>query len=222
MHYQVAFRPDCNMIKDEMRGESAVAGNTQIGSERTEQGTTTMSELLPAGQFGNAAPSGTTVGKFLANRGIIIIKEIRDVGTLKCEHGAKLHAETLILSTAKSSTKIAEKTFGIRLERIMDGETEDRATLDFDEAEEFCNAVQFMVEAAQKIATGRTDYIEVCFSTKDSIQVGFYQTTDREQQAFIKLGDRAESTFLEVDSLPSFKKLVEAARSHLLQKGAPQ
>ena len=32
---------------------------------------------------------------------------------MKCEYGANIHAETVILRTAKSSTKVESKTFGI-------------------------------------------------------------------------------------------------------------
>ena len=122
----------------------------------------------------------------------IIFKEIKDIGTLKCEYGVKLHGETLGTEHREEQHKVSERqAFGIRVEQIKDGETEDTAVLDFDESEEFCNAIDFMVDAARKIATGRTDYIEASFSTKDSIQFGSYQTPDREQKAFIKLGERA-------------------------------
>jgi hypothetical protein len=38
--------------------------------------------------------------------------------------------------------------------------------------------------------------------------------------AFIQVGDRGDFCFFQVASLPSFKKLIEAARSYLLLKGA--
>ena len=56
------------------------------------------------------------------------------------------------------------------------------------EAEEFGNAIQFIFDAAQKLRTQRTDYIEATFSSKDSIEVGFYQTTAQDQKAYVKLG----------------------------------
>src|SRR5262245_28033314 len=89
-------------------------------AQSTSKPRTTMNELTPTGQAENVGASGTKVGKFLANRGVIIIKELKDIGTLKCEYGEKIHAETLILATAKSSTNIQAKTFGVRLESIKD------------------------------------------------------------------------------------------------------
>ena len=181
-----------------------------------------MRGLTLAGQPNNAEPSGTKVGQFLANRGVIIIKEMKEIGTLTCEYGKKIQAETLILRTAKSSTRVDDKTYGIKLEMQNDGDELDSAVLDFDETEEFCHAIQFIYDAAQKISNQRTDYVETYFSTKDKIKVGFFQLTDRRQQAFISLSPGGESCFLDTYLIPSFKQLIQEARDHLVKKGAGQ
>src|SRR5436853_418705 len=126
----------------------------------------------------------------------------------------------MILATARSSAKVSGKTFGIRLETVDSKDRKESAVLDFDESEEFSNAITFIHEAAQRLANEKRDYTEATFSTKDSIQIGFYQTTEQEQKAFIRLGIRGDLCFLPVSSLPSLKKLIETARTHLQRKGA--
>jgi hypothetical protein len=179
-----------------------------------------MSEI--AADSGEPGPdrARTTIGQFLAHRGIIIIKETREIGALKCEQGRKVVAETVTLATAKGSKSMLGKTFGIRLEAPLDQGGGGSAVLDFDETEEFCHAVDFLHEAARRLAPLKTDHTEATFSTRDEIQVGFYQSTEQQQLAFIRVGDRGDLCFFQVASLPSFRRLIEAARSYLALKGA--
>ncbi len=92
--------------------------------------------------------------------------------------------------------------------------------MDFDETEEFSNAITFIHEVSQRIANEKRDYTEATFSTKDQIQIGFYQGVDQEQKAFVRLGGLGGLCFIPVTSLPTVKKLIEAARAHLIKKGA--
>jgi hypothetical protein len=162
----------------------------------------------------------TNIGQFLAHRGAILIKETREIGALKCEQGKKVVAETLTVATAKGSARMLGKTFGIRLEAPLDEGGTGSAIVDFDEAEEFSNAIYFLHEAALKLAPLKTDHTEATFSTRDRIQVGFYQSTDQQQLAFIRVGDGGDLCFFPVASLPSLRRLIEAARSYLVLKGA--
>jgi len=179
-----------------------------------------MGEIMADSGDGGSDRARTVTGQFLAQSGLIIIKETRGIGALKCEEGRKVVAETLTISMARGRKKMVGKTFGIRLEAPLEqGETRS-AILDFDEAEEFCNAIQFLHEAAERLAPLRTDHTEATFSTKDMIQVGFHQSTEQQQLAFVQLGGRGDFCFFPVASLPSFKRLIEAARSYLVLKGA--
>jgi hypothetical protein len=179
-----------------------------------------MNDITAASDHFNSEAAGTKINRFLANRGVIIIKETKEIGTIKCAYGGKLKAETMILATAKSSTKISEKSFGIRLETTDSKEHESTALLDFDESEEFSNAITFIHEASLRIVSEKRDYTEATFNTKDHIQIGFYQSTDQTQQAFVRLGARGELIFVPITSLPTVKKLIDAARAHLIKKGA--
>lgn len=169
---------------------------------------------------GEAEGAGTKINKFLANRGVIIIRESREIGAMKCDYSAKLTAESIILATAKSSTKVSQKSFGIRLETTDSDSRTHAAHLDFDESEEFSNAITFIHEASQRIAGQQRDYTEATFSTKDQIQIGFFQNTDQSQKAFIRLTTHSGLCFIPIASLPSVKKMIEAARAHLIKKGA--
>jgi hypothetical protein len=179
-----------------------------------------MSEIVDDPENGGSERPRTIIGQFLAHRGVIIIKETREIGALKCEQGKKVAAETLMLATAKGGKKMLGKRFGIRLEALHDDGGTQSAILDYEETEEFCDAIQFLHEAAQRLAPLKTDHTEATFSTKDMIKVGFYQSLEQQQLAFIQVGDRGDFCFFQVASLPSFKKLIEAARSYLLLKGA--
>jgi hypothetical protein len=135
-----------------------------------------MSEIVADSEDGGSEHPRTIIGRFLAHRGVIIIKETREIGALKCEQGKKVAAESMMLATARGGKKMLGKTFGIRLEALHeDGETQS-AVLDYEETEEFCNAIHFLHEAAQRLAPLKTDHTEATFSTKDMIKVGFYQS----------------------------------------------
>jgi hypothetical protein len=202
------------------RSAGLVGAGVRARPDVVLEGGPEMSQTVDDPEDGGPGRPRTIIGQFLAHRGVIIIKETREIGALKCEEGKKVAAETLMLATAKDSKKRLGKTFGIRLEALHDDGGTQSAVLDFEETEEFCNAIQFLYEAAQRLAPLKTDHTEATFATKDMIKVGFYQSTEQQQLAFIQLGDRGDFCFFQVASLPSFKKLIEAARSYLLLKRA--
>jgi hypothetical protein len=179
-----------------------------------------MSEIVDDPEGGVSERPRTIIGQFLAHRGIIIIKETREIGALECEQGKKVVAETVTLATAKGSKSMLGKTFGVRLGAPLDRGGSGSAVLDFDETEEFCHAVDFLHEAARRLAPLKTDHTEATFSTRDEIQVGSYQSAEQQQLAFIRVGDLGDLCFFQVASLPAFRRLIEAARSYLALKGA--
>src|SRR3954447_24421231 len=140
-----------------------------------------MSEIVADSEDRGSERPRTIIGQFLAHRGVIIIKETREIGALKCEQGRKVSAETLMLATARGSRKRLGKTFGIRLEAIHDDGGTQSAVLDYDETEELCHAVQFLYEASLRLAPLKTDHTEATFSTRDMIKVGFYHSTEQKQ-----------------------------------------
>jgi hypothetical protein len=48
----------------------------------------------------------TNAGKFLAKRGHVVMKQFREVGTLKCDYGSKLTFTTLVFAIAQGQRVI--------------------------------------------------------------------------------------------------------------------
>lgn len=72
---------------------------------------------------------GTSVSRFLANRGAIVVKETRPAGRLKGEHGDAVSAETVILNVVKGTKK--DTSYGLRLERSdADGDFDSAVFID--------------------------------------------------------------------------------------------
>src|SRR5258708_7784152 len=101
-----------------------------------------------------------------------------------------------------SSNNVPQKRFGIWLELMASQESGGSAPLDFDEIEEFNNAITFIHEASRRIANEQRDYTEVKYRTKDQIEIGFYQTVEQEQKALVRLGGSGVVCFIPVLSLP--------------------
>lgn len=178
-----------------------------------------MGELVSAAASA-ASEEGTKIGRFLADRGIILLKETRPIGSLRCQHGYKIEVGTIILTSTKNSTRPTRKTFGVRFD-VSEGGNQGRiGSLDFDEIAEFANALAYFHAAAGRIANERRDYTEATFSTKDGIQVGFYQTVDQDQHAFFTSHPAGKAAFMSIDDLMKLKALIDQARVHLAKKGA--
>ena len=175
-------------------------------------------ELQPADATGHR----TNASKFMADRGVIQVRRFKSIGTLKCQYGTQIRAESLVLMTTKSSAAIQSTTFAIRLEQANDENGTETALLDFDEAEEFSSAIGYIASTAGDARSSGIsgEYLEAHFSTKDSIRVGFYRSEGGEVKAFVSLGPHADSAFVSPNGLLSFKKLIDATRQDLIGKGA--
>ncbi|MCD7098992.1 hypothetical protein [Stenotrophomonas sp. MMGLT7] len=173
-----------------------------------------MSEII------ESAPEnqGTSVSRFLANRGAIVVKETRPVGRLKGEHGDVVSAETMILNVVKGTKK--DTSYGVRLERSDSGGDFDSAVfIDYDELDELIGAIDFISTTATQLQNQARDYTEVTYSTKDSAKVGFYHSKEG-QLAFLMLSDHRGNTFLPVHRLAILKQIFQDAKSHLTASGA--
>jgi len=177
-----------------------------------------MNGLVSAKKDSNSEEHGTNVGRFLAKRGLLLMKESRDVAAVRCDYGNKLIVSTLILSTAKSTR--GNTSYGIRFGHTdEEGIERESAFLDFDEIEELIGAFEFVDNLARQMLNEQRDYTEVTYSTKDNIKFGFYQS-EGQQQAFIDVGGYGNSVFLDVDKLQSLKRTIQTATQHLVSKGA--
>lgn len=160
----------------------------------------------------------TNVGQFLAKRGIILVKEFRDILAVKGEYGGKIDVATVVLSSAKSTR--GDVQFGVKLEHIdSNGDTRGSGFLDYDELDELIGAFDFVDGVASQMKGQLRDYTEVTYSTKDNMKFGFYQS-EGQQQAFVDVGGYGESLFISLPRLKQLQQSIEAAKSHLLSRGA--
>ena len=177
-----------------------------------------MSGIQPAIHEQKTEQKSSDIGNFLAKRGIILVKEFRNMSALKGDYGDKIEVATVILSSGKSRQGTVQ--YGVKVEHLNEeGDVRGSGFLDFDELPELIAAFDFIEEVAQQMGGQERDYTEVTYSTKDNLKFGFYQSNG-EQMAFIDVGGYGESLFVSVSKLQGLKKSIEAAKSHLLNRGA--
>jgi hypothetical protein len=160
----------------------------------------------------------TNVGRFLARRGVLVMKEFKEFGKIRCEFGPTLTITTLILAIAQSLN--ADRTFGVKLECKDSDDRTDSSLLDIDEIAEFLHAIKYIFNIAKEVRGQARDYTEFIYSTKDGVRVGFYQRVDGQQQAFIDVSPRGETIFISFDRLREVFNTIKLAREHLIEKGA--
>ncbi len=169
----------------------------------------------------NAQPviEGTNVRQFLAQKGSIVIKELREVGKLKAEYDHSIIVSTMILGIVKGKTR--KTSYGVRLSRTeTESYSELSVLLDFDELPELMDSFDFIGSLSVSLKSKQCDYTEVVYSTKDDAQFGFYQTNQQDQQAFIKISPHGDTTFLDVGHFVKLKTLFLNAQEHLITRGA--
>lgn len=172
-------------------------------------------EALPIQQ---SDQDGTHVRRFLAHRGAIVVKEIRDLGRIKGNYGDSLSVATMIIAVVKGTTR--QTSFGVKLERHEPNtQLGSSAFLDFDELAELLDSFDFISSFARDLRAQQRDYTEINYSTKDNARFGFYQNQD-EQLAFVALNLTGDSLFFPVERLLELKGLLSDARNHLVSKGA--
>ena len=178
-----------------------------------------MNNLVPASPPKMDDEPGSDVKRFLATRGLLIMKEFHDINDIKCEYGVKISMSTAIISTMESSTTPSRISFGLRFEMYEEDVVRDSAFLDFDEFMEVAAALEFIGSLSAKMLTEQRDYTEVNFITKDNIKFGFYQSDGR-QLAFMNLDSYGESAFLSMRTLDFVKQNIEYSKNYLISRGA--
>jgi hypothetical protein len=174
--------------------------------------------LLPAKPGDPRGDYRTNVAQYLARRGLLLMKEFKDVASVRCQHTRRITITAVIITVARSQT--GERTYGVRLSQTDgEGQEEGTAFMDFDEIEPVVTACAYMESAAKKIAGQARDYTEFEYSTKDGVRVGFFQVGG-EQQAFLDVSGIGRPAFLSFERLRSLREGIDAARLHLVQHGA--
>src|SRR5215210_1483200 len=118
----------------------------------------------------------------LAERGVIIMKENRTIANVATTYGPSIEVGGHILVIVKGTSR--QLHVGVKLEQgETDRHLESAAFIDSDEIDEFLGAVDFIVTSAEQMAHDRRDYTEVIYSSKDDVNIGFFQD-GMKQQAF--------------------------------------
>lgn len=160
----------------------------------------------------------TEAARFLARRGVLMMKEFREIGTIRCEYGKKITIKTLVITSAVMTKGNVSHSIAFDLVN-EDGIEVDNAYLDFDETEEFISAFDFIATRAKQMSNEVRDYTEVVYISKDGITFGYYQH-EGHQQPFIRLHSYSDTAFLSFQWLQSLKRALETAKSHLISRGA--
>lgn len=164
-----------------------------------------------------APDAGTNLRSFMANRGAIIIKETRPIGTVSGDYGCALDVETVVLRVIKGADQ--KDAFGALL--TLKNETtnlNEKVHLDFDEIEELIEALKVIRHTAEEIGRTKTDYTEVIYATKDGAKFGFFQG-DSVQTGFVTIGYKG-NLFQQVHDNAHTEVLLRSAVAHLRTKGA--
>lgn len=158
-------------------------------------------------------------GREFVQRGILLLREQRDIGTLRGTHGDKVKLITSISRVASIGKDSVG--YGVRFEHEdAEGNTQSSCYLDFSVLAELVRVSGFLIAVAKRLIAEERDYTEVKYTIGDEIVCGFYQS-NRQQSAFVCIdNNRGDNCFFLVPKYESFQSLVEAARTHLLSKGA--
>lgn len=177
-----------------------------------------MSAMIPADKEKTSEEKSTNVGRFLARRGVLMVKEMREMTAVKGDFGGRIEISSIILSSAPSNA--GDVQFGVRLEQFDDeGDSQGSGFLDFDELSELIGALDFIAGVASKMLHEQRDYTEVTYQTKDNLKFGFYQM-EGDQRAFANIDSYRGMMFLSLNRLQSLKKSIEAAKIYLVSRGA--
>ncbi len=165
-----------------------------------------------------APEPATDVGRFLAKRGRLLMKERRDFRKMKCDYDTTLKISTLILSTTQSRT--ADRSFGVKLEHENRDGYFESCFLDFDEILELLGAIKYIFNVAKEIRGQSRDYTEFEYRTKEAMRVGFFQSSPDDQQAFVDVAPGGDINFVSFEQLRDLFNTLKEAREHLIQCGA--
>lgn len=161
--------------------------------------------------------NGTNLRNFMAHRGAIIVKEMKNIGKFSAEYDNQLEVETLILRVVRE--KKDNVIYGVVLKHVDEnGRYEATVNLDFDEIDELVSAIDFIKNTSSQLLGTQRDYTEVIYATKDDARIGFFQNLGS-QTAFISLNNRA-SIFLNISKIDDIQRLLRVAKSHLISSGA--
>lgn len=156
---------------------------------------------------------GSAMRRFLAERGVILMKEQRHAAAIPTSYGAPVKVASQILVIVKGTER--EISAGVKFEQSeTNSQIGSAAFVDSDEIDELLGAFEFLISSATQMGHDRRDYTEITYTTRDDVTIGFFQD-DLRQQAFVRLGVGSPLMFFRVDALQSIQAAVVTAREHV-------
>ena len=163
--------------------------------------------------------AGTKTGRFLAQRGVLAVKEQKPFGGFRGVYGGGITLNTIIISTIKGPSR--DISFGLRLDAL---DTADQSiggvSIDFDELDELQAALSFMFKTADEFSVADRDYTEILYFTKDGAKFGFYQDVERNQLAFVNVDEYREAVFFDLSVFQGLSQALADVKNYLNSRGA--
>jgi hypothetical protein len=171
----------------------------------------------PAVQAKESEAQKSNIEKFIAARGVLLVKKYGTIGEIDGKFLDKVKIKTLIISTPATSGTLP--TYGVRFERPPVGkfESSEVGFIDFDESKGVVEAIKYMISLSETMKTENHENTEIHFNSRGEISVGFFQARG-EQTAIFKVDGK--SVFLEMKQLVVLQNLIESAISSLVKEGA--
>lgn len=187
----------------------------------------------------------TRLGKFMARKNVLIVKDAYTVGTVPGQQGNEVKVEALVLSAVGEVSKIYGLSFIRFANRAGTGERQNAGDticfIDFDEIAALQNALEYVVKVANDASAespvgarppatneARGDEIamvnsatEFSLLTRGGVKTGMLQL-GRQHTGFIQFNAAAPdaAVFFGIGALGRFRNLVSQARTKLIALGA--
>jgi hypothetical protein len=199
-------------------------------------------QATPPSQAQRRDEPGTKFEKLLLRKGIVVIKEFYDIGSLKSAYGPNLKIVAAALSTPGDQIKLYALRFEITSSREYS--SEQTGIIDFDELVSLQSALDQMIRMGSEMkisilppalprgssldtpfpevgSTTPGRHIEVVFVTRGSVRAGFFESKST-LVGFVAANDYSSdgSVYLSFQQLDDLKALLEKARQKLAELGA--
>jgi hypothetical protein len=134
---------------------------------------------------------------------------MKPVGTVTGPYYQKIVAEVMTISVGDSAQ--SQKAYGLKFDEVEVGNVTGSNFLDFDELDELHDAISYIIRISKSIKSQKRDYTEALYVSRDGVKVGFYQSAEGEQKAFMDVDGDGRMVFLNLEHLEEIRKNVRNA-----------
>jgi hypothetical protein len=161
-----------------------------------------------ASEAAKSSQPGTKLEAFLGKRGLILVKDIYDVGRVKGLGNVEMKA--LVMYEVGSSQTMK----GLRVEVTESGSLERSSIsfIDMDELQSLEDAISYVSDLSKKWeGQSHAPYTEITYISKGEFDLGFFQQGTK-ASAYVSSGNIGKATaFLQTGDLEQMKEMVGRA-----------